>query len=106
MSFEANPVYTSMAFAVLSRILCKVSERTKTPDLTLRRKMRRLIWVHTVATHPAILHSLTRRLSSGLEDKNKVKIRDVDIKGKYGIQNLCFHPIQTYMQKCNNSSIL
>ena len=50
--------------------------------------MRRLIWVHTVATHPAILHSLTRRLSSGLEDKNKVKIRDVDIKGKYGIQNL------------------
>ena len=40
------------------------------------------------ATLPAILHSLSRKLSSGLEDKYKVKIRDVDIYGKYGIQNL------------------
>ena len=68
----------------------------------IRWKMRCLIWVHTVC-HSSynFTQSLTRRLSSGLEDKYKVKIRDVDIYGKYGIKKLSIisHENELLVQK-------
>ena len=46
------------------------------------------------ATHPAILHIFTvhRHLHGFVNGKYKVKVRVVNIKGKYDIPNLSIYP--------------